>query len=561
MLSFESPRTSFSSSTCSSNYSSADCTKPSRADRHRSPDFVKSRSRGYPMINHCGLSVKTRTKVDAGQHQILRYIDSPRPLQSLKPAMARNISLNKLSHDFSKLREVHRTADGCKDGSLAFMPRDAHRFSYDERRSHNGVKVKLKDQPRLSLDSRQISIKVSTNDAKSKFLLGELNTRSQQQEPGSRKGPSSVVTKLIGLKTLPDPMQIHGNQRFRIKTSQNSKKESISPHSINADSKKPVATICPNEPDPWKHIDGSRDQTSTLKCSRETPRITQNASLTVYGEIEKRPNSPKDPSSRLQSRDKMTSRTSRFNQTSKELPPIAQQNPKLATSSETACLELQKKKLESENQPHRTCPTSDQSINRRQSSRLQTEPGLTHWKSRHKPHNLQGYANTSAATYDIEATRTDRSYKMGTPVSQKQEKNHKIETTEPPSTVMEQPSLVSVLDATFNGDESPSPVKKKSNAFKDYGGLIADESDLNNKQLILKAVNEILTRMNENSCKPWVSPTDSLQSIILRYLTIGSMSWTNCKREIPGVILDVERLIFKDLIGEVIRGEAEHPQG
>ncbi|KAE8734544.1 hypothetical protein F3Y22_tig00000764pilonHSYRG00275 [Hibiscus syriacus] len=272
----------------------------------------------------------------------------------------RGLLVKTTKEDAGSTRLVHRTADGCKDGSLAFMPRDAHRFSYDERITQR-VKVKLKDQPRLSLDSRQISIKVSTNDAKSKFLLGELNTRSQQQEPGSRKGPSSVVTKLIGLKTLPDPMQIHG---------------------------------------------------STF---------------------------------------------------------------------------------------------SDQDYN---SSSLAVGAGsLSRIRTGSSPANAG---------------------------------NEKIETTEPPSTVMEQPSPVSVLDATFNGDESPSPVKKKSNAFK---------------------VNEILTRMNENSCKPWVSPTDSLQSIILRYLTIGSMSWTNCKREIPGVILDVERLIFKDLIGEVIRGEAEHPQG
>ncbi|XP_039008097.1 protein LONGIFOLIA 2-like isoform X1 [Hibiscus syriacus] len=762
-LSSESPRTSFSSSTCSSSYSSADCTKASRADRHRSSSSqtgfreipeqgicndkplvsLQSSQRSVElrnMVKDCiyresgGLSVKTRTKEAAGKHQILKYIDSPRPLQSLKPAMTRNTSLSKLSHDFSKLREVPRTADGCKDGSLAFVPRDACRFSYDERRSHDGVKVKLKDQPRLSLGSRDVSIKVSTNDTKSKFLLGELNTRSQQQETGSCKGPSSVVAKLMGLETFPDPMLIHGNRCFRIKTSQdlkddpasllsrfnenkrnqvscsprNSKKEPSSPHLINADSRKPVATRCPNEQAPWKHMDGSRDQTPALKCSRETPPIAQNASLTVYGEIEKRlvelefqksgkdlralkqileamqkskqmietrkddqasnfashtnsilgqsseapnlrkvqhsntvsaivkgtstqthlkshvkvikpakcmdntsnscslavgagslsririssspavagnekidkrpyneltlrPNSPKDLSSRLQSRDKTTSRALRFSQTSKELPPIAQQNPKLATSSETARLELQQKKLESE-KPRRIFPASGQCISRRQSSRLQTEPGLTHWKSGNKPHNSQGDANISAATC------TDRSYKMERPVLQKQEKIHKNATTEPPSTVMEQPSPDSVLDATFYGDESPSPVKKKSNAFKDYEGLIADEADLNNKQLLLEAVNEIIMRKpkrqqavsylcskTDNLQTPSIisldDEADSLQSIISRDLTIGSMDWADCKREIPGVVLDVERLIFKDLIGEVIWGEAEHPQG
>ena len=37
---------------------------------------------------------------------------------------------------------------------------------------------------------------------------------------------------------------------------------------------------------------------------------------------------------------------------------------------------------------------------------------------------------------------------------------------ETPRTALEQPSPISVLDATFYGDGSPSPVKKKSNAFK-----------------------------------------------------------------------------------------------
>ena len=36
--------------------------------------------------------------------------------------------------------------------------------------------------------------------------------------------------------------------------------------------------------------------------------------------------------------------------------------------------------------------------------------------------------------------------------------------------------------------------------------------------------------------------------------------WTNCCNEMPNIVLDVERLIFKDLITEVVRGEvANHP--
>ncbi|KAG8477191.1 hypothetical protein CXB51_030716 [Gossypium anomalum] len=785
-LSFESPRTS------SSSYSSADCTKASRLDQHRSsssqtsfPEIAKqeiSNEQSTVSLQSCqhsvnlrnvvkdciyrearGLSVKTRMKADAGQHQTLKYIDSPRPLQSPKPAMTRKINL-----------EVPRT-DGRNDGSLTFVARDARRFSYDGRGSHDAVKVKLKDQPRLSLDSREISMKGSTKH----MDCNEMG--SQQQEPGSGKGPSSIVAKLMGLEILKDDLpsfslRIDENSKNRVSCSpRNSKTEPSSPGSTNADSKKSIATRCPNEPAPWKHMDGSIVQTSASKC-RETLPKSSNPSLTVYGEIEKRlaelefqksgkdlralkqileamqkskqmvgtrkddqasifvsqansvvgqiseapnlrklqssnsvsamvkgtssptrlkspvkitkpanciengntfsssvvatsslsrirtrsspaevgnekvdkrpykeltlrPNSPKHPSSRPQPN--TTPRTLTLNQTSKELSPIAGENPKLAMSSETTCL---KKKLELEKKPRRTHPASEQSRSRRQSSRIQAESGLPHWKSRDKSHDLQRRddqtsdissdmtdlshqgdassmqfkSNSSAAAYgDIEVTSMNRSHNGS--VSQKQEKNHKISTTEPPNTVMEQPSPVSVLDAAFYGDESPSPVKKKSNPFKgekrlyplcigiikhiysnltnivlmtDYG-LIADEAEwsLSHKQLTFGEVNEIrvrkLVKQSSEIDKPCVvedrkpkrqdvvrdscsdkdklqtvsstrldDEINSVQSILMGDLKVGAMDWSKCKSEIPWVVLDVERLIFKDLICEIISGEA-----
>ena len=120
----------------------------------------------------------------------------------------------------------------------------------------------------------------------------------------------------------------------------------------------------------------------------------------------------------------------------------------------------------------------------------------------------------------------------------------------------------------------------------------------NHRQLIFDAVNEILARklLKESSYKRWLSPSmledrrpkrqqlvrdvcseidklqtasnisfgdedDSLQSILWGDLMLGSMDWTECQSEIPWVVLDVERLIFKDLICEVISGEAANLQG
>ncbi|XWS32973.1 hypothetical protein CRYUN_Cryun22dG0037200 [Craigia yunnanensis] len=342
-FSFELPRTSFSSSSCSSSFLSADCSKTSQVHRssvsqttfpetprkeisnYKSNASLQSSQHSLDLRNvvkdsiyreACGLSIKTASKVEAGRHQTLKYIDSPRPLESPKPAKTRNTSLNESSRVLAKVQEVPRMSNERKDGSLTFTPRDAPRFSYDGRGSQDAVKIKLKDLPRLSLDSRESSIKGSINSMISNFLLEELHRssmnsndiRNRQQEPGSYKGPSSVVAKLMGLEAF-----TNDNQSRQIKSCQdlkddplshssridekkknwisgsprNSKKEPSSPRLTNADSKKPVATRCPIESAQWKQLNGRRDQTSALKC-RETPMKAPNSSLTVYGEIEKR---------------------------------------------------------------------------------------------------------------------------------------------------------------------------------------------------------------------------------------------------------------------------------
>ncbi|XVE83674.1 hypothetical protein DITRI_Ditri16bG0105500 [Diplodiscus trichospermus] len=952
-FSFESPRTSFSSSSCSSSLSSADCSKASQVHRssvsqttfpetprqeissYQSNASLQSRQHSLDLRNlvkdtiyreTCGLSIQTARKVEAGHHQTLKYIDSPRPLQPPKSTKTRTTSLKESSRVLAKLQEAPRMSSECKDDSLTFTPTNAPRFSYEGKGSQDATKIKLKDLPRLSLDGRQSSIKGSINSMKSNFLLGELHRssmssndiRNQQQEHGSYKGSSTVVAKLMGLEALPDPMLTSGNKSRQIKTChnlkddplshssridenkknwissspRNSKKEPSSPCITNADSKEPVASRCPTETAPWKQLNRSRGQMSALKC-QETPMKASNSSLTVYGETEKRlaeiefkksgkdlralkqileamqkskqmsktrkengasnfttqtnrilgqgseapnlrnlqssnavvvttkgtssptnlkspitvikpekfmnnacnstpsvvpmgslnrlrisspldprnekfekrsykdltprPNPPRDPSNWLHSMDKSTARTLGFNQTSKESSPTARENPRLVMSSETTCLNLQLKKLELEKQSCRAHAATDQSRNRRQSSRLQADPGLPHWKPGHKSHNLQqsdnqlsdisrdmrrlshqedsssmkSESNKSVGSYgDIELTSADMSCKIEDTFSQKHENKQNNSAArfsegdskaEPPRTVLEQPSPISVLDTTFYGDESPSPVKKKTNAFKDDEGLNPDEaewstigpnhiyscrgqslrfktdykkaeniqhfvrqlinldpihewsiineiagvcnspdpdhkyiaevllasgllndlessfmayqlhpsghlinpnlfpaleqtkasirhigrkinrlepSEKSHRQLLFDAVHEVLVKklVKEGSCKQWFSPStledsrprrqqlvrdlcseidklqtasnvslddedDGLKSILWRDWTLGSMDWMECQSEIPWVILDVERLIFKDLICEVINGEAANRQG
>ena len=53
---------------------------------------------------------------------------------------------------------------------------------------------------------------------------------------------------------------------------------------------------------------------------------------------------------------------------------------------------------------------------------------------------------------------------------------------------------------------------------------------------------------------------DFLTTIIDKDLTYGSPNWINFNIEIPGLVLDIERLIFKDLIVELVHDEAAEAQ-
>ncbi|KAE8706756.1 Bromodomain transcription factor, putative isoform 1 [Hibiscus syriacus] len=883
-FSFESPRTSFSSSSCSSSFSSADCSKASQIDRSSMSQTAFPKT-ARPEISNCqsrlhsvdlrdvvkdsiyrevyGLSIKAATKVGAGQHQTYAHMDSPRPLQSPKPAKTRNINLNEPSPVLHKLEDAPAVSYKC-------TPSDARRFSYDERGSQDALKTKLQDLPRLSLDSRESSIKGSMNGKKSNFILEEQQKSSQQKEPGGHHGQSSIVAKLMGLEAFPSPMLTNGNQTRPINTSQDlkddplsyssriyehkknwisgsprsSKTEPNSPHLTNTSSKKPAASKRPIEPAPWKQQDGtSKGQTSVSKC-RETGMKATNSSLTVFGEIEKRlaelefkksgkdlralkqileamqkhkqllvtrgggqgsnfvshtnsiiggsseapnlrklqssnaisatvkgissptrlrspsfvvnpdkimenasnctslvhrlrklrsispadnrtvdkrsykdltprPNYPREPSSRLHLIDKGTARTPKFNQTSKEPFPTAQENPKLAMSSETACLKLQKKRLELERQSHCASPASGRGRSRRQSSRLQSEPGFPPRKPRHKSHNLQ---RSDDQLSDIGSDMRDSS-QQGDASSMRSESNMSstsyggIEVTSADRSQKHE-NRQNNTTARSSKDETPSPLKKRTNLFKDDEGLIPDEADWsptslgfttdyrkeeniqhlvqkvvnlgyihewsiineiapvcnspnadhkyivevllasglfdepdscfmaychhpldhlinpnlfaslektkasirlvqgkhngrkvkqseliekNHRKLMFDAVNEILLRkfVKEDSYKQWHLPADdrrprrqqlvrdlcseinkiqtapnisldddddALKNILWGELTLGSMEWTECISEIPCVVLDVERLIFKDLICEVISGEAANPR-
>ncbi|KAF9663826.1 hypothetical protein SADUNF_Sadunf17G0092300 [Salix dunnii] len=347
----ESSRTSFSSSSCSSSISSLECSRasqmePSSFSQSAAPEnharnshtyrpnaSLQSRQQSLDLrdvvkdsINReaRGLSVKTATTGEA-RGQTLKFIDSPRPLHYLNSVNPKDPGPRESFRVLHKLRESPSKSSEGKSNSLTGGLKDARRFSYDGRESRDTLKstIKLKELPRLSLDSRAGSVRGSNPEMKSNFLsrdLGrdEVNSNSflnNQQEPESNKRPSSVVAKLMGLEALPDPVSTSENQTAQIKTQldedkflgssrttdldkqnrisgspRNLHKEPTSPSQRNAATAKKLTATSrfPIEPAPWRQPDGSRGSQAPAQKNQATLAKVPSSSLSVYGEIEKR---------------------------------------------------------------------------------------------------------------------------------------------------------------------------------------------------------------------------------------------------------------------------------
>lgn len=127
--------------------------------------------------------------------------------------------------------------------------------------------------------------------------------------------------------------------------------------------------------------------------------------------------------------------------------------------------------------------------------------------------------------------------------------------------------------------------------------LQSQSDETNQRKLVFDVVNEFLVQKLVVENKPWFSQNklaegkprgqrlltelcsqvdqlqrcnlngniddedESLTSILLENFMDQSQNWTECDGEIPSIVLDVERLIFKDLITEIVSGEAVQHAG
>lgn len=301
-----------------------------------------------------GLLVKTTNKEEtigfARKHR-----DSPRPLQLSKSLdrsrgvgvnIKRNTpaDLNESVKVLAKLREapwyyneakeLPMSSYEAKDGLWHSISRDAPRFSYDgrernrlsfESRENLKTSSKLKDLPRLSLDSRESSLQSSTSDSKPSHPAKKSqdggnfkeNPLNLQLSSGTLKRPPSVVAKLMGLDTLPDfalasDRQLGVVKSYAVEDSdsfsrslatnyingptklsrspRNSLKDPTSPRLKNSDFvMKPVSSSrFPIEPAPWKQLDGNRVSQKPAFRPVKIPPRAPNSFSSVYSEIEKR---------------------------------------------------------------------------------------------------------------------------------------------------------------------------------------------------------------------------------------------------------------------------------
>ncbi|KAL0911834.1 hypothetical protein M5K25_017758 [Dendrobium thyrsiflorum] len=318
-MSMESSRTSFSSSSCSS-FSSIECNKstlqgPTSFKQANFPDKSAKISSKSESKEPQSLSVKSSYKEEFKQH-VLTYINSPRPMH-LSNSMDGSYVINgidsKKSSSHLDQNESFRVLMKIKEAPWTFEAKEValnRRFSYDGREistnfldsCENGKRTsKLREFPRLSLDSRESSMKSSNSimkdfDRSRSKKEKNFTYSNAQKESGSKKSVSSVVAKLMGLEAIPTLCSNHEEQvdsknNCPLNTSNDVRASFDSPRSSQKNltkhsEKNPVVISKPSftaktqiELAPWKK------QKKKLHVTQNT--LKQHPQ-TVYSEIEKR---------------------------------------------------------------------------------------------------------------------------------------------------------------------------------------------------------------------------------------------------------------------------------
>lgn len=335
---------SFSSS-CSSPVSSLDCKDQEEVAFERmifpetlSRDPITNQTSNFPHLGR--QSLELRDVVKDSMHRETRGLssmktaakdeipgnarkdrDSTRPLD-LKESLRVLAKLREAPWYYDEGKELPRSSYEVKKGYWHSISKDAPRFSYDGKEvgrfsfeSRDTIKCapKLKELPRLSLDSRENSLRTYSTDSTSAQISRGFNDgtstpddklSSVPQSSVTQKHPPSVVAKLMGLEALPDPHSSrtetfagHDSGQFSRSSKngtprpKNSLREPNSPRWKNPDLvMRPISSSrFPLEPAPWKQQDGNtRSSQKPNFRPIKAPAKSPDSFPSVYGEIEKR---------------------------------------------------------------------------------------------------------------------------------------------------------------------------------------------------------------------------------------------------------------------------------
>ena len=185
-----SSRLSFSSSPCSSSFSSADIsTTTSQFEQPMSNGETPAREPTYGSPRWGGLVMSSdlRELVRSSIHKETRTRVEEEALSQQPKSARANVSL-------LKEPSPSRSSNEWSEGRRVVKLKDSPRFSYDERETRK-TGAKFKETPRLSLDSRSNS-----------FRSGKSSCSPEPQElvTGHRRTTSSVIAKLMGLDVVSD---------------------------------------------------------------------------------------------------------------------------------------------------------------------------------------------------------------------------------------------------------------------------------------------------------------------------------------------------------------------
>ncbi|XP_013620597.1 PREDICTED: protein LONGIFOLIA 1 [Brassica oleracea var. oleracea] len=529
-----SSRLSFSSSPCSSSFSSE-----SQFEQH---GLTQTSNGENPVRGGLMMSSGLRELVRNSIHKETRARDEEESARA-------NASLLKES---SPARRVVKL-------------KDSPRFSYDERETRK-TGAKFKETPRLSLDSRSNSFKSARSSS---------SPEPQELVTGHhRRTTSSIVAKLMGLEVIQDECvtdQVRENRfcdsprpTLQKSRSSDSIKKTMMPAKFPMKAAEAATTLTVygeiqkrlsqlefknSEKDltALKQILEAMETTQKLMSKDDdnnglsstnfmqpvlsaTTRsssivVTKAATASVFNDTGRSSSASSSPRSVTLPNVKVTNlrqsqRVTPRKQSAMDVTPrlgvykgqtdsptkntatraLQSKNEMAKSQKPSVSPRTQPKKLGFEKQSRPTSPKPEQNkIQRQQLSRQQTESASLRRKPRGRQQSedrlsdessLRSDSNVSSASnLDSEVTsryKYERNIDFKEQHTQKQRSPEMRSLPKPLKVTVEQPSPVSVLDVAFDEDESPSPVRKISVVFKDDDYLRSEESQWMNKHKALR---------------------------------------------------------------------------